>query len=70
MLIYMLRTTILVEIRSFSSFCSLLNAGLHRSVSRGHLCAYEHVSKLECPPGFLTPVCKSTSAQLQSVYDR
>ena len=44
--------------------------GLHRSVRRGHLCAFEYVSKLERPPGFPTLMCESTSPQLQCVYDR
>ena len=70
MVIYMSRTTIRVVIHSFGSLRSLLSVGLHRSVSRGHLCAYEHVSKLERPPSFPTLVSKSTSSQPQRVYDR
>ena len=70
MVIYMLQTTILADIRSFGSPHFLLSAGLHQCVPRGCLCAYEHVSKLERPLSFTTSVCKITSSQLQHVYDR
>ena len=52
----------------FSSF--FVECRPHQCVPRGCLCAYEHICKLERPPGFMTSVCKSTSPQLQRVYNR